>query len=89
MKKLTNLILEQLTRIINTKDDIDDDIKAFGLYVSSKDQEDGYYSYVVSGDPDQLLRLIMHVSGPGSVENDNTLIAPVSFGGGSDDWGVW
>jgi hypothetical protein len=86
---LRKLLVEQLVHSIDSDEDIDSDIESFGVDLVSKDVKDGAYTYVVSGDPDAILRLVLHVSGPKGIRQDRTVITPQSFGGCSDDWGVW
>jgi hypothetical protein len=88
VKKLKNLILEQFTHLVNTSRDIDEDISEFGVSVDSKEFDGQYYTYVISGDKENVLRLVIHISGPSADKNKTAIIAPQTFSG-NDSWGVY
>ncbi len=86
MEKLTNLILEQFTHLINTSRNIDKDISEFGVSLDSKEFDGEYYTYVISGDKENVLRLVIHISGP-DIDRNKAIVAPQSFGGSIDSYG--
>lgn len=91
MISLKKLILEQISYTINSDSDIDSDIESYGVSISEKDvSSDGkYYQYVISGDSDSILRLVMHVNGPKGFRRDRTAINMQGISLGSENFGVW
>lgn len=87
MPTLKQIILEQFTHIINTSREIDKDLDAFGVSLDSKEYDGKYYMYVVSGNKDDVMRLVIHVLGP-SAERNKTIVASQSIGE-NDSYDSW
>ena len=85
---LRQLLLEQLTYSINTASPLEDDATAFGVHIDTCDYDGKSYSYIVSGDKDALLRLVMHISGPSAIPQDRGQIIPTQLSSG-DAWGAF
>lgn len=83
---LVKLILEQVSYSLETKSDIDDDVSSFGVSISSKEENDeGGYTYILIGDPDNITRLILNVNGPAGIKNNNAAIVRTQSLGNGDN----
>jgi len=68
------------------KSEVDDSVHDFGLSISSKDEENGVFSYTVSGEPDRILMFVLHLAGPSGIRRNE--IDSMNIDSNSN-WGVY